>query len=123
MAGKKQDGPLIAALAAGSTVAQAAQRADCSVRTVARRLACPAFRQAVADAQREVVARATARLAGASTAAATTLRRLLRSGDERVQLSAAQAVLKMLVEMQTHSDFDERIAALEAKLLDGGNTP
>jgi hypothetical protein len=119
MAGKKVDGPLIAALAAGYTASKAARKAGCSVRTVARRLADPAFRAAVKEASREIVTRATARLAASSTKAADTLRRLLESKDERVRLSAARWTLRLLTHLLDHEELSERVAILETKLNGG----
>ena len=120
---RKSDAALIGMLAGGMTARAAAVKAGMSETTVYRRLASPAFRAAVADAQREVVARATARLAGASTAAAGTLRRLLSSKTERVQLAAARWTLGLLIDLQSHTELEGRIAALEQKLLDKGETP
>jgi hypothetical protein len=116
MAGKKVDGPLIAALAAGCTAGKAAQRAGCSVRTVARRRADPIFQAAVKAASREIVTRATARLAASSTRAADTLRRLLGSKDERIRLAAARWTLRLLTHMLDHEELSDRVAALENKL-------
>lgn len=120
MAGKKIDGPLIAALAAGCTASKAAQKAGCSTRTVARRLADPAFRAEVKAASREIVTRATARLAASSTRAADTLRRLLGSKDERVRLSAVRWTLRLLTHLLDHEELSDRVAALEIKLLNEG---
>ncbi len=112
MSKKDIGGPLITALAAGSTVGKAAKRARCSVRTVARRQADPTFQAAVKLASQEIVNRATARLAAKSTAAADVLGRLLKSGNENIRLSAARWFLKLLL-LKDHDEMERRITALE----------
>ena len=112
---KRTEAPIIA-LASGSTVAQASSAAGCSERTASRRLADPRFCGAVKDAQRAMVAEATAKLAGTSTQAAEVLKKLLEADDKRIRLSAAKAVLKSTIEMQIHVDHEQRISAIEAQL-------
>jgi hypothetical protein len=119
---KKSDGPLVAALAAGLSVRAAAKKAGLAERTTYRRLADPAFQAAVKDASREIVTRATARLAASSTKAVDTLRRLLGSKDERVRLSAARWTLRLLTHLLDHEELSDRVAALETRLLNGETT-
>jgi hypothetical protein len=73
----------------------------------------------VKEASREIVTRATARLAASSTKAADTLRRLLESKDERVRLSAARWTLRLLTHLLDHEELSERVAILETKLNGG----
>src|SRR5204863_65773 len=64
------DAALVAALAAGSTIRDAAKTAGVAERTVYRRLEDPGFRQRVNNARAELIAHAVGKLAEASTAAA-----------------------------------------------------
>jgi transposase len=118
---KKADGPLVAALAGGLSVRAAAKKAGLAERTAYRRLDDPNFRRDVDQARREIITRATAKLAASSTKAADTLRRLLGSKDERVRLSAARWTLRLLTHMLDHEELSDRVAALENK-LDGART-
>ena len=117
---KKADGPLVAALAAGMSVRAAAKRAGLAERTAYRRLDSPDFRRDVDKARREIISRATAKLAASSTKAADTLRKLLRSNDEHVRLAAARWTLRLLTTMLDHQELSDRVATLEARLLNGG---
>jgi hypothetical protein len=75
-AGKRRrrgDANLQAALACGSTVAQAASKANLTERTVYRRLQDPAFRQRIEALRVDMVQRAAALLIAASLLAAKTL--------------------------------------------------
>ena len=117
---RKQDGPLVAALAAGLSVRAAAQRAGVGETTAYRRLRDPAFRETVDRAKREIISRATARLAAGTTKAADTLRRLLDSGDERVQLAAARWILRLTTHLREHAEMEARIRNLETILKEQG---
>jgi hypothetical protein len=77
---KNADAALIAALAAGSTVRDAARGAGVGETTVYRRLQDEAFRKRVDKVRAEMIAQAVGRLADAATDAANTLRTLL--GDD-----------------------------------------
>ncbi len=107
------DGVLIAALAAGKPVAEAAKLAGVSERTVYRRLADSLWRRRVAAARTELLARAVGILAEGTTAAAATLRLLLRSDSPSVQLAAARAILDQTTRGIELLDLAERVSALE----------
>lgn len=109
------DPSLIAALAGGATVRDAAMTAGVAERTVYRRLADPAFRERIDEAQREMIARASAMLVDASVQAVETLRALLGSDLDFARLAAARAILELGRRMREHEDLAERIAALEQK--------
>jgi hypothetical protein len=55
------------------------------------------FREEVAEARKAIIVRATARLAASTTKAADTLRKLLKSTDERIQLWAARVILTQIL--------------------------
>jgi len=107
------DGVLIAALAAGKPVAEAAKLAGVSERTVYRRLADSLWRRRVAAARTELLARAVGILAEGTTAAAATLRLLLRSDSPSVQLAAARAILDQTTRGIELLDLAERVSVLE----------
>ncbi len=89
---KNADTVLIAALAGGATVEDAAKTARVSERTAYRRLEGADFRAQVAEARRAMVERTVAQLADAGTAAAATLRALLDAEAASVRLGAARAM-------------------------------
>jgi hypothetical protein len=120
------DAPLIAALAGGATVQDAAEVAGVAPRTVHRRLEDPAFRQSVANARTELIARAVGSLAESASEAASTLRALLGAETPpAVRLGAARSVLDLVVKLREHDELAERIAALEGRLAEApkGGTP
>src|SRR5690606_5038827 len=78
----RADEALIAKLAAGSTVAEAAEAARVAERTVYRRLADKSFRAELSRARARVVDRAVGRLAEATVTAADALVALLESDQE-----------------------------------------
>jgi hypothetical protein len=110
---KNADEVLIAALAGGKPVAQAAKLAGVSERTVYRRLADSLWRRRVAAARTEMLARAVGVLAEGTAAAAATLRLLLRSDSPSVQLAAARAILDQTTRGIELLDLADRVTMLE----------
>src|SRR5262245_36119276 len=109
------DEALAAALAAGRTVADAADAADVSERTAYRRLADDAFRARVTQLRQEMVDRVVGSLAEASGRAVRTLRRLLgASTPAAVRRSAAASILAELTRIRSTVELEERLARLEA---------
>lgn len=108
------DSALVATLAAGSTVQEAAKQAGVSQRTAYRRLSDPRFRRRVAEARADMLACAVGALAEASTEAAATLRRLLEADSETVRLGACRAILELGVRLRESEQLEQRIATLEA---------
>ena len=113
---RKGESAFLVAMAGGSTVRAAARRAGIGERTAFRRLGEPDFRKKVSAMRAATIERATGRLARASTKAAATLDRLLRSKDERIRLAAGRWILRMLTHLRDHADHEERLLQLEAKL-------
>ena len=106
----RNDTALILALAAGASIAQAAEAAGISERTVRRCAADPAVRAEIAAmtaAARAVVAT----LATAASEAATTLRGLLDSTSDATRLGAAPHL--GAVRQDELADVEQRIAKLE----------
>jgi AcrR family transcriptional regulator len=108
------DTVLIAALASGITVEDAAARTKVGVTTVYRRLKDEAFRQHVRDVRAEILGRSVGRLSDATVAAVETLRQLLTAEGDQVKLGAARAILDQVVRLREHTDIEERLAALES---------
>ena len=107
-------------LAAGKSVAEAAESAGVSVRTAWRRLSDPAFTEAVAGLRSDMYWAAAGRLADGMTEAADTLRALLAADDARVRLAAAgkliDAGLKVREAVELVREMEElrdRLAAIE----------
>lgn len=98
------------------TNAQAADTAGVPLRTLARWLAEDSeFREALAQAQTDMIARASMRLAALTDAALVSLADNL-SFDAQPQhaLRAAKIVLDAVVKFNDHVDLAARITALEA---------
>jgi len=108
------DEALIAALASGQTVQDAAKTAGVSARTAHRRLDDPAFARRVTEARSEMVKRAVGQLAEASAEAVTTLRALLRAESETARLGAARSILELGSRLRESTELEERLSALEA---------
>ena len=111
---RKGDSALIAALAGGATIRDAAKLAGVGETTVYRRLDDPDFRRRVADARAEMLSQAVGQLADASTEAVATLRALLNADAETVRLGSARAILELGAKLR-ESELERRIAALEAQ--------
>jgi hypothetical protein len=95
---KTADDALIAALAGGATVAEAATQAGISERTAWRRLQDDAFRQRLDAARQQTVQVAVDTLSKGSTRAARTLVALLsRRQCPSTRLAAARAILELPV--------------------------
>jgi len=112
---RRGDGPLIAALAGGSTEQEAARVAGISVRTVQRRLADPTFARLVTEARAAMVSQSVGLLAKGAAAATTTLFALLQPAvSPSVRLGAARAILELGAKLREGAELEARIAALEA---------
>ena len=117
----KADAALVAALAGGSTVEDAAATVGVGVATVYRRLQVPEFRTQIDDARAVLIATAVARLGAASTRAVATLEGLLSADSEAVQLGAAKAILDAALRWREHQDLTERVRVLEEQLGQDGS--
>ncbi len=107
------DAVLVAALAAGATIQDAAKAATVSESTVRRRLNDAEFRRQVQDARGEILERTVGSLADATTRAVATLCVLLEAEAEPVRLGAARAILAEVVRLREHADLDRRMREIE----------
>jgi len=115
MSGERSRGEdsLLAALAAGSTVEDAARAAGLSSRTAYRRLADPGFARRLAQTRDELISNALGELVDCASEAVATLRALLSASDERVRLGAAKSTLEQLLRLRETLTLSQRLAALE----------
>jgi hypothetical protein len=113
----RRDDLLIAALAAGASVEDAARAAAVSVRTAYRRIADPEFAGRLAVARDELLSAALGELVGCATEAVATLRALLSAPDDRIRLAAAKATLEQLLRLRETLTLSQRLAALERSLV------
>jgi hypothetical protein len=123
---KNADSTLIAALASGATVEDAARTSGVSETTVYRRLREADFRQRVTDVRGEMVSRAVARLSATSTLASDTLRALLAARSETVRLGAARSILELGAKLRESEELAARVSALEERLsatVEGKESP
>ena len=111
---------LVTALAAGTTVAEAAQQAGISERTAYRRLAEPHTKQQIQDVRAVLFTRAVGRLADGMDAAVATLVRNLSDAPPSVQVRAAVALLEQAVKLRTSEELAQRVAALEVEVAGEG---
>jgi hypothetical protein len=115
MAAHAADSTLLGALLGGASAADAAAQAGISERTACRRLADPAFRAALVDAQHEQRARVVDALGAAATQAVATLVELLAPGfPPTVRHAAARSVLELGLRLHEEQELEARLAALEA---------
>ena len=114
---RQGDSLLLTGLLEGQTVADAARAARMSVKTARRRLAEPAFRQALQQARQEALAAAVTRLTAATATASAGLERLAAgAGQESVQLAACRSILELALRGVELIDITERLSALEARV-------
>jgi hypothetical protein len=114
------DFAIVAALAGGATVVEAAKRAKVAERTVYRRLEDPTFRQHVTDARSEMVSQAVGGLAQAMSAASMTLTLLLApTVAPSVRLGAARAILELGSKLRESEELEQRLAVVEEALAEG----
>lgn len=109
---------VLAALAAGLTVQEAAKQCGVGERTIYRWKRNPDFAKAVDDARTELIGRTVGRLSDSATTAVQTLRELLSpTQPPSVRLGAAKAVLELGVRLRESEELARRIAALEDTVL------
>jgi transposase len=105
---------LVEALGKGATVAQAAEQAGVSERTVYRRLERPDFQAQIDALQDEMIQRAAAVL---TAAAVESIRSLVALQDPAtaptVRRHAARDILEIGMRLREAADWEKRLAALE----------
>ncbi len=109
------DENLAAAVAAGGTIREAAERGNCSESTVRCRLREKEFQARVAQLRAEMIEAALGKMSDSMSDAVTALRRLLSSESESIQLGAARTILESTIRMRDSISFERRLAALEER--------
>jgi hypothetical protein len=112
--GRKQE-DAIAALLTQRNVEEAARAAGISVRTLLRWLKLPEFQDAYRQARRDAFGQATARLQQGTSAAATTLLKVMidPSVPASVRVRAADSVLNHASKAIEIEDIEARLSELE----------
>ena len=110
------------ALAGGAKQTEAASRAGIGERTIRRWLKRLDFKEQVDAAKADMVSRAIAMLADASTEAATTLRGLLQADSESVRLNAAKAIIELGIKLRESEELAGRVKAIEETIEAMGGT-
>ncbi len=119
MAGNRGPEALTAALAAGTSVVEAARLAGISERTAWRRLEDAETQQQIRDARAAVFASVVGQVTAGMTAAVETLLRNLAAEQPAVQVRAAATLLDQVVKLRASEDLERRVAELEAVQGDG----
>jgi transposase len=113
----RADETLIASLATGVSIKEAAAQADVGERTAFRRLNDPSFRQRLAETKGRMLEAASAKLASSAGAACEELDRLLKKAkSESVRLAAARVILEQVLRMRDLVEIDQRLTALEREV-------
>src|SRR5712692_5731509 len=103
------------ALMHAKTVQAAATEANVARSTLYRWMELPEFVAALRSAQRHAIEHATRLLSDGAAGAVATLIALSKKADkDSVRTTAANSLLARLLELRTHDDFEQRLAALEA---------
>lgn len=110
----------VALLAAGKSVAAAAQACGVSERTLYRRLKERDFCQQVAEARAQLVDRATGRLAAYANPVAARLHALSRSANPVISLGACKALLDYTLRFREHEQLAAELEQVKARLKEAG---
>jgi hypothetical protein len=107
------DEKLIAELAAGKSIREAAEAAGIAERTAHRRLADAGFKVRIMEARASAVASATAQLLSGMGKASSVLNLLLASSDPNIQHRAAVKLIELSVKLNTITEMERRLEQLE----------
>lgn len=110
-------------LAAGRTIAEAAQHYGISTRQIDRWRADPAFRQREVELRSDLVSLALGRLSDAMKDAADTLVSLLKSTNDTVKLGACKAILENGNRLRESTEIEARLKSLEERAKEIGGKP
>jgi hypothetical protein len=109
--------PILTALAAGLTIAQAAKQCKVSETTIRLRLKDPKFKAALKRLQKEYVRQTNRALVAAGVHAALTLRKLLHpKHPPSVRQSAARSLLDIGLKFRESWALDQRLGEVEKAL-------
>ena len=110
----RADETLIASLATGASIKEAAAQAGVGERTAHRRLNDPSFRQQLVETKGRMLETVSAKLSSSAGAACEELERLLKKAkSESVRLAAARVILEQVLRMRDLVEIDQRLTALE----------
>jgi hypothetical protein len=112
----EKDPILALALAGGQSIADVAEQAGLSRRTIELRLAEPAFRQLVAEFRGQLIATALGLLADNMTRAARAIANLLDSPEAHIRLRAARTLIHAGLRVRDSVELADRVQDLEAEL-------
>jgi ABC-type spermidine/putrescine transport system permease subunit I len=104
---------LIAALATGQTVREAARTAGVTPRTVYRRMAAPAFKASIMQARAAVVSLTTGKMLAGMSLASDVLIAHLQHAEPRIQQQAAAKLIALALKLNAANDLEQRIEELE----------
>ena len=111
--GGRYDEQLLAELAAGKSLRDAAAAVGVSERTARRRWADDAFRARVLKVRADVLARASGQLLADLSMAANVLHELMEHADPRVRHHAAVRVITLAVQIGEVAELERRMERLE----------
>lgn len=114
-----QDDLIVESLAAGMSYAEVADLANCSARTVARRMADPGFARRVSERRGERVSAITGQLTDVAVEAVAVIQSCLHAEVEGTRLRAANMALTLLMRLRHETELESRVAALERQLESG----
>jgi lambda repressor-like predicted transcriptional regulator len=106
----------LAALLTEATLADAAVKAGVSTRALKNWLAEPGFAAEYRAARAALVEAALLALQRANAAAVETLVGNLACDDPAVEIRAAKIILEQTIRLREHSEFEDRLAAVEAAI-------
>jgi hypothetical protein len=117
---KAAEQTVLAALAVGATVENAARKAGMCERTVYRWLADPAFQARLNQTRFDTFMRAGGMLTGASLGSVKTLVDLQQDGSvpAAVRRRAARDVVELSLKYRESAGMEQRVTALEDRLAD-----
>lgn len=114
---KKNDDPLLMALACGASVDAAAKQCDLAVRTVYRRLEDADFKKRLDAVRSDMVQRSAGMLTAAAGEAVRTLLALLKETQPAaVRLGSARAILEVGIKIRQIVDLERQVAELEERI-------
>lgn len=110
-----QDELIVAALAVGCSYSEAAEAAGVSRRTVARRMAEPAFRRLVTEAQGEHVHIVAGKLTSLGPDAVATAESCLHDDDPRGRMAAMKQIFEWGLKYRDRADFEADVDELRRR--------
>jgi hypothetical protein len=111
-----QDEVIIAALAAGNSYSLTANLAGVSERTIARRMADPAFARVVADRRAEQVQTITGQLSSLGAEAVAAVASCLQDDEPKTRLAAGKLVLELVLKFRHQNDLELAVAEIRHHL-------